>query len=95
MHNRKIWYIKTLTCPHCGSNNLTKNGHRPNGTRRWRCNNCKKSFQLDYTCNANKPGVKDQIVPLALNACGVRDTARTLKISKGTVMRELKKKPRP
>jgi len=50
---------------------------------------------LDYTCNANKPGVKDQIVPLALNACGVRDTARTLKISKGTVMRELKKKPRP
>lgn len=84
-----------LSCPHCKSANLTKNGHRPNGTQRWRCKSCQKSFQLDYTYNANKPGVEEQIITLTLNACGVMDTARALKISKGTVSRTLKKKRQP
>lgn len=87
-------YQVIQTCRHCGGSNLSKNGHRPDGTQRWRCNACKKSFQMSYTYNANKPGLKEQITTLTLNACGVRDTARILGISKGTVIRELKKKCR-
>lgn len=34
-----------------------------------------------YTYEARKPGVKEKIVDMAHNGAGVRDTARTLKIS--------------
>jgi insertion element IS1 protein InsB len=38
------------------------------------------------------PAVKEQIVEMAMNASGIRDTARVLKISPTTVISELKKK---
>ena len=85
---------ETMKCRFCQSENLSKNGHRSNGTQRWRCNQCHKSFQLDYVYNANKPGVKEQIWELTLNSSGVRDISRTLKIAKGTVIADLKKKRR-
>jgi transposase-like protein len=81
----------SIKCIHCEDSNLVKNGHSENGTQRWRCNACKKSFQLDYRYNAHKPGVKAQISELTLNSSGVRDIGRILKISKNTVLAELKK----
>jgi hypothetical protein len=36
--------------------------------------------------------VKEQIIDMSLNASGVRDTARVLRISTDTVLRELRKK---
>lgn len=47
-------------------------------------------FQLTYTYEARKPGVKDKIVDMALNGAGVRDTARVLKVGINTVLRTLK-----
>jgi transposase-like protein len=38
--------------------------------------------------------VKEQIVEMALNASGIRDTARVLHVSTNTVMTELKKRHR-
>ena len=83
---------ETIRCRYCQSENLSKNGHRKNGAQRWRCNQCGKTFQLDYAYNAYAPGVKDKIVELTLNSSGVRDISRNLKIAKGTVISELKKK---
>ena len=83
-------YIKII-CRHCGSDDLVKNGHSENGKQRYRCNNCKKSFQTEYRYNAWQPGVKDQIETQTLNSSGVRDIGRNLKISKNTVISELKK----
>lgn len=85
-------HYETINCPGCESNDLVKNGCSRNGTQRWRCNACKKSFQLDYKYNAHKAGIKEQISTLTLNSSGVRDIARVLKIAKGTVISELKKK---
>jgi transposase len=85
----------SVKCLHCGGEDLVKNGHRSNGDQRWRCNSCKKNFQTQYRYNANKPGVKEQIVELTLNSSGVRDISRTLKVSKDTVCSVLKKKPCP
>ena len=48
-------------------------------------------FQLDYINNASKPGVKEQIVEMAINGSGVRDTVRVLKVGINTVIRILKK----
>ena len=40
------------------------------------------------------PEVKQQIVDMAMNASGIRDTARVLHISPNTVLAELKKRHR-
>ena len=37
------------------------------------------------------PATKEQIVEMAMNASGIRDTARVLRISPTTVIKELKK----
>jgi len=84
-------HTQEIHCPHCSSSDLQKNGHSENGTQRWRCVNCRKSFQLTYSYNARKPGVKEQIVELTLNSSGVRDIGRILGINKNTVVSELKK----
>ena len=77
---------------HCGTEDLVKNGLSENGTQRYRCNKCKKSFQYEYTYNAWKPGVKEQIEIQTLNSGGIRDISRTLDIAKNTVISELRKK---
>jgi len=84
-------YIKIL-CRYCGKDDLVKNGHSENGTQRYRCNHCKKTFQTEYSYNAWQPGVKEQIETQTLNSSGVRDIGRNLGISKNTVISELKKK---
>jgi transposase-like protein len=80
-----------IQCIHCSSADLQKNGHSENGTQRWLCNHCRKSFQLTYRYHARKPGVKEQITVQTLNSSGVRDIARNLGINKNTVVSELKK----
>jgi transposase-like protein len=86
-------HTQIISCPHCSSIDLVKNGHSENSCQRWRCNRCHKSFQLKYRYNARKQGVKEQISELTLNSSGVRDISRILKISKNTVISELKKTP--
>jgi len=66
-------HTQEILCTYCESSDLQKNGHSENGTQRWRCVDCRKSFQLSYRYNARKPGVKEQIVELTLHSSGVRD----------------------
>ena len=80
-----------ITCPHCGDDDLVKNGHSENGTQRYRCKGCHRSFQWAYSYRAWQPEVKAQIEELTLNGSGVRAIGRTLKIAKATVIAELKK----
>jgi transposase-like protein len=47
---------------------------------------------LDYSYAGQSSEIKEQIVEMAMNASGVRDTARVLKISPTTVIKELKKR---
>ena len=49
-------------------------------------------FCWDYTYAGQSPEVKQQIVDMAMNASGIRDTARVLHVSPTTVINELKKK---
>ena len=50
-----------------------------------------KTFQLEYSNNASKPGVKEKIIDMVMNGSGTRDTGRVLKISPNTVTAVLKK----
>jgi transposase-like protein len=46
-----------------------------------RCPACPHVFQLTYTYEARKPGVKEKIVEMAFNGSGVRDTACVLTLA--------------
>lgn len=86
-------YIKVL-CPHCGSDDVVFHGKNSTGAQRLMCRNkecSKRTFQLEYKYNAYNPGVKQQIVEMAMNGSGTRDTGRVLGISKDTVTAVLKK----
>jgi len=80
-----------IRCRHCGSGDLKKNGHSGNGTQRYFCNKCRKSFRIRYSCNAWKPGVREQIGKQTLNSSGVGDIGGNPGISENTVISELKK----
>ncbi|MCB1771653.1 MAG: transposase, partial [Candidatus Competibacteraceae bacterium] len=51
-----------------------------------------KTFILDYDYNGYLPEIKNQMIDMAINGSGIRDTARVLEISPTTVINELKKK---
>ena len=82
-------------CPDCGSMHIIKSGLNIHGTQRYRCCNpeCESiTFMLQYRYKACVPGIKEQIVEMAINGSGIRDTARVLDINKNTVINTLKKK---
>ena len=53
-----------------------------------------RSIATHRRYQGQSPAVKQQIVEMALNASGIRNTARVLHVSTNTVMTELKKRPR-
>ena len=83
--------IQVLHCPHCQGTDIVRHGRSPEGKQRYRCREGRgRTFLLDYSYAGQSPEVKDQIVEMAINASGVRDTARVLQISTSTVIQELK-----
>jgi insertion element IS1 protein InsB len=89
--------VVAVQCPECSSHAVVKYGQQPNGQQRYRCNNpsCQRRiFLLQYHNIGWVPGVKQQMVEMALNGNGIRDTARVLGVSPMTVMTTLKKKRR-
>ena len=81
-------------CPYCHSTEVIKAGKQANGTQRYRCQNeqCERRiFLLQYQNRGRLPEIRRQVVDMALNGSGVRDTARVLRISPTTVIATLKK----
>ena len=86
-----------VQCPHCHSTEVIKAGKQANGTQRYRCQNeqcARRIFLLQYQDRGRVPEVRSQVVDMALNGSGVRDTARVLRISPTTVIAVLKKSRR-
>ena len=74
---------------------VIKGGKTETGKQRYRCQqtDCPhRSFVLEPTHKGRSPEIKAQIIDMALNGSGIRDTARVLKISTNTVLSELKKR---
>ncbi|HEF0021365.1 TPA: IS1 family transposase [Citrobacter amalonaticus] len=81
-----------VPCRFCGQTHcVRKHGSGYADYPRFRCLECRKSFQLEYAYEAHKPGTKEKIIDMAMNSSGVRDTVRTLKVGINTVIRTLKK----
>jgi transposase-like protein len=83
-----------VKCRNCGETEVKKYGKSSSGTQRYYCKNenCSTTiFQLEYRNKGCEPGVEKKIIKMAVNASGIRDTARVLEISTYKVMDTLKK----
>ena len=86
---------QALHCPHCHGTDIVRHGKTPQGKQRYRCRetSCQgRTFLRDYSYPGQSQRIKDQIVDMAMNASGIRDTARVLHVSPTTVIQELKKR---
>ena len=82
-------------CPDCQSVDVVRYGKQRHGPQRYRCNHtdCPRHiFLLQYRNHGRLPAVKHQMVDMALNGSGIRDTARVLRVSPTTIINTLKKK---
>ena len=83
--------LQVLHCPYCQGTDIVRHGTTPEGKQRYRCREPRcagRTFLLDYTHRGQSPEVKRQIVDMAMNASGMRDTARVLHVSPNTVIKE-------
>jgi transposase-like protein len=86
---------QVLHCPYCHGTDIVRHGMTPEGKQRYRCRTCPergRTFLLAYAYAGQSPAVKQQIVDMAMNASGIRDTARVLHVGPTTVIKELKKR---
>ena len=89
--------MQVLHCPHCQGTDIIRHGKTRQGKQRYCCQEtvCDgRTFLLDYSYAGHSVEVKQQIVDMAMNASGIRDTARVLHVRPTTVIKELKKKSR-
>jgi len=84
-----------VECLYCRSTEVIKAGKQTNGAQRYRCDNdrcARRIFLLQYQDRGRVPEIHRQVVDMAINGSGIRDTARVLRISPTTVI-AVKKKP--
>jgi insertion element IS1 protein InsB len=79
-----------IACPKCSSTKIKKNGRTANCKQRYRCKNCGRQFITAYTYLGRVESVRELIVPMTLNGCGVRDVSRVLFVSPNTVLKTLR-----
>jgi transposase-like protein len=87
--------VEPIHCPACQGTDVVKYGKTSDGKQRFRCQNATcpgGTFIREYVYQGRIPSVKRQIIDMSLNASGIRDIARVLRVSPTTVMQELKKR---
>jgi insertion element IS1 protein InsB len=80
-----------ITCPHCFSFNLKKNGKTGNKKQKYQCKDCRRQFITDYTYQGCRPFIRSLILKMTLNSSGIRDISRVLAISVNTVLKEIRR----
>ena len=84
-------------CPSCHGTDIVRQGTTPEGKHRYRCRACPergRPFLLDYASPGHAPHGKHQSGEMALNARGIRATARVGRVRPPTVLKEVKKRNR-
>ena len=83
---------QVVHCPYCQGTDIVRHGASAEGKQRYRCRECRlgrgRTFLLAYISISQSPEVKQQMVDMAMNASGIRDTARILHVSPTTMINE-------
>jgi transposase len=80
--------VKCRYCDH--TEDVKKYGKSRSGYQKYRCFAGQKVFQLEYANRACQKGMREQIIQLAMNNAGIRDTSRSLGVAVTTILRVLK-----
>jgi insertion element IS1 protein InsB len=62
----------SITCPHCRSSKIWKNGHKKNGRQNFLCGSCRKQFQQEYTYKGCCQRTGKQVVKMFIRNSGLR-----------------------
>jgi insertion element IS1 protein InsB len=82
--------FEEIACPRCSSTKIKKNGKTANRKQRYQCKDCGRQFITAYSYLGRMESVRELIVPMTLNGCGVRDISRVLLVSSNTVLKTLR-----
>jgi len=81
--------VDRCKCPKCSSIQTVKNGKTRKGKQRFLCRSCSKTFITNYSYNAYKTNINQQIILFTKEGLGIRSTARVLKISVTTLLKRI------
>ncbi len=79
-----------ISCYHCSSEQLVKNGKAPNGKQKYQCKDCGKASREnpDYGYSEER---KDEIIKAYQEHSSMRGVSRTFGVSRTTLSTWLKK----
>lgn len=80
--------VMKIKCNFCNGKCI-KNGFQSNGNQRYKCCICQRRQQFDYSYNAYKRDINQEIVLFIKEGLGIRSTARILKISATTLLKRI------
>lgn len=79
-----------IGCYHCGSEELVKNGHAPNGKQKYLCRSCGKSSR-EQANRGYSEARQEEIIRAYQERSSMRGIARTFGVSRTTLTKWLKK----
>ena len=82
---------EVITCPHCGSADIVKNGFAPNGKQKYLCHACTRQSRKDPSPNGYTKERKEEILRAYQERSSLRGLRRTFGVSPTTVIGWLKK----
>lgn len=82
----------TLSCPHCQSENLVRNGLAPNGKQRYRCHGCGRRRRDNPSSNAYSDEGREQILRAYDERSSLRGLQRTFGVARNTVTKWIQKR---
>jgi transposase-like protein len=81
----------TLTCIHCGSDQLTRNGHAANGKQRFKCRACGRQSRENPAPNGYPEERRAEILAALHERSSLRGLERTFGVARNTVSAWMKK----
>jgi transposase-like protein len=81
----------SLTCYHCGSENLVRNGRTRNGKQRYLCHDCGRTSRDNPSSPAYPAERREEILRAYQERSSLRGLSRTFGVSRNTVSSWLKK----
>jgi transposase-like protein len=81
-----------ICCQHCGSKDLVRDGHAPNGKQKYRCKSCSKRSRDNPAPNGYTEERREEIIKSYQERSSLRGLTRTFGVARNTVKDWLKKK---
>ena len=81
----------TVCCPHCGSEEVTRNGRAPYGKQKYRCRACKRQNRENPTPYAYPEERREEILRAYEERSSLRGLERTFGVSRASVISWIKK----